>query len=159
MPILFLLFWIVLNSRISVEVVVIGIFVSALMSLFLYRLIGISFELEKRIWARCWKLLKYLAALLWEIVKANIQMVKIILSPTLKIQPRIVYFESPVKTDFAKIIMTYSVMLTPGTVIFELEGNRFGIHAIDPAMGEGVTESKLTQRLKKIEEGVDDAGV
>ena len=155
MPILFLLFWIVLNSRVSLEVVLIGIFVSALMSLFIYRVIGLSFQLEKRIWARSWQLLVYLGALLREIIKANWQMIKIILSPTLKIQPQILYFQSPVKSNFSKIVMTYSVMLTPGTVIFELEGARFGIHAIDPAMGTGVTESKLTHRLKKIEEGID----
>ena len=157
MPVLFLLFWIILNSRVTAEVVILGVFVSALMSLFLYRVIGISFGLEKRIWAKSWQMLVYLGALMGEIIKANLQMIKIILSPSMKIQPQIVYFQSPVKTSFSKVVMTYSVMLTPGTVIFELEGDRFGIHAIDPAMGVGVTESKLTHRLKKIEEGIDRA--
>ena len=155
MPILFFLFWIILNSRLTVEVVAIGVFVSAIMTLFTYRLIGLRFKEELKIWAKAGHLFFYLIALLLEIVKANLQMIKIILSPTLQIQPQILYFNSPVKLNFSKIVMTYSIMLTPGTVIFELRGDRFGIHAIDPAMGMGINNSKLVQRLKRIEEGID----
>ena len=154
MPVLFLIFWIILNSRVTLEVVIIGIFISALMALFLYRLVGISFESEKKIWSKSWHIMIFMALLIWEITKANIQMIKIILSPNLEVHPQILYFRSPVKSDFAKVLLTYSIMLTPGTVIFELEGDRFGIHAIDPAMSETIDNSIFVQMLKnKIEGG------
>ena len=153
MPVLFLAFWIVLNSRVTLEVAAIGIFISTLMSLFVYRFVGISFDAEKKVWAKTWQLIVYLALLLREIIKANFQMIRIILSPKLEIHPQIVYFKSPVKSDFAKVMLTYSIMLTPGTVIFELEGDRFGIHAIDPTMADGINESVFVHKLKNIEGG------
>ena len=157
MPVLFLAFWIILNSRVTLEVVVIGVFVSALMSLFAYRLVGISFSAEKKLWTKSWKIAAYLAMLLWEIIKANFQMVRIILSPKIEIHPLIVYFQSPVRTDFAKIMLTYSIMLTPGTVIFELEGDRLGIHAIDSTVIIGGADdsifSTFVHRLRDIEGG------
>ncbi|MCL2852808.1 MAG: Na+/H+ antiporter subunit E [Defluviitaleaceae bacterium] len=153
MPVLFLVFWIILNSRVTLEVVAIGVFISALMSLFLYRLVGISFDAEKKVWSKAWPITLYMALLMIEIIKANVQMIKIILSPKLEIHPQIVYFTSPVKSDFAKVMLTYSIMLTPGTVIFDLEGDRFGIHAIDPAMTESIDDSIFVHKLKNIEGG------
>ena len=78
MPILFLLFWIILNSRITLEVGGIGVFVSALMAVFVYRLIGLSFKEEWQIWKQAAALFRYLLALLVEIIKANLQMIRII---------------------------------------------------------------------------------
>ncbi|MCL2617548.1 MAG: Na+/H+ antiporter subunit E [Defluviitaleaceae bacterium] len=148
MPVLFLAFWIILNSAVTPEVLVIGVLISVVMSLFLYKMVGLSFAKEKQIWAKAWPITIYMSMLLWEIVKANIQMIKIILSPKLEIHPQIVYFQSPVKSDFAKVMLTYSIMLTPGTVIFELNGDRFGIHAIDPTMTDTINDSIFVRMLQ-----------
>jgi len=120
--------------------------------------VGISIEAEKKLWAKSWHITVYMLLLLFEIVKANIQMIKIILSPKLDIHPQILYFQSPVTTDFAKIMLTYSIMLTPGTVIVELEGGEFGLHAIDPTVVIGGVDDSIfapfVTRLKKIERGL-----
>jgi multicomponent Na+:H+ antiporter subunit E len=154
MPILFLLFWIVLNSRVTAEVVIIGIFVSAAMSLFAYRLVGISFKKEIRIWAVLGRhAFSYGAMLIVNMIKSNLQMIKIILSRDTGERPQIVYFETPVKSDYSKIILMYSIMLTPGTVSFEAEENRFGVHAINAAMAKDIENSVFVRKLKKIEGG------
>ena len=152
MPILFLLFWIVLNSRFTLEVVLIGIFVSALMSLFTYRIIGISYKKEIEIWRTFGKhFFAYAWLLLTGMILSNLQMIKIILSRDTGDKPQIVYFETPVKSDFAKIVLVYSIMLTPGTVAFEAEENRFGIHAINEEMAKGIEKTAFVLKLKKIE--------
>ena len=153
MPIFFLLFWIVLNSRLTLEVVLIGIFVSALMSLFTYRIIGISYKKEIAIWKTFGKyFFSYGWLLLRGMILSNLQMIKIILSKDSGEKPQIVYFETPVKSDFAKIVLVYSIMLTPGTVAFEAEDNRFGIHAINEKMAKGIEKTVFVRKLKKIEE-------
>ena len=154
MPIFFLLFWIILNSRFTLEVVIIGIFVSIAMSLFTYRLVGISFKKEMRVWAVLWRhTFAYGALLIVNMIISNLQMIKIILSRDTGERPQIVYFETPVKTDYAKIILMYSIMLTPGTVAFETEEDRFGIHAINAAMAKDIENSVFVRKLKKIEGG------
>jgi len=159
LPLLFLGFWIILNGRIALEVVLLGIFVSAAMSLFTYRLIGFPFTEEKKVWASFGlHLIPYFLLLLKGIVIANFQMIRIILSPRMDIQPQIVYFKSPVKSDFSKILLMYSIQLTPGTVLCELEGDRFGIHAISPAMADGIDNTIFARKLKRIEQQDSEGG-
>ena len=157
MPILFLLFWIILNGRVTVEVVAIGVFVSILMSLFSYRIIGASPKKELQVWKKYGTyFIPYVAMLVVSVIMANFQMIRLVLSPRAKISPRIVYFNSPVKTDFAKMLLTYSIMLTPGTFIFELEDGRFGVHAIEKSMARGINDTNVVHKLRKIE-GDEDA--
>ena len=152
MPVLFLLFWIVLNSRITLEVVLIGILVSALMTVFTYRVIGISFKMEMELWRTFGKhVFVYGAMLIWGMIKSNLQMIKIILSKDSGDKAQIIYFKTPVTSDFAKIILMYSIMLTPGTVAFEAEEERFGIHAINEKMGKNIEQSVFVKKLKSIE--------
>ena len=156
MPILFLLFWIILNGRVTVEVVAIGVFVSIVMSLFTYRIIGASPKKELLVWKKYGTYFAlYVANLVVSVIKANFQMIRLVLSPHAKVSPQIVYFESPVKTDFARLLLTYSIMLTPGTFIFELEDGRFGVHAIEKSMTEGINDTNVVHKLKKIEGDAD----
>ena len=156
MPILFLFFWVILNGRVTVEVVVIGIFVSIIMSLFTYRVIGTSPKKEFQVWKKYGMyFVPYIVMLVVSVIKANFQMIRLVLSPRAKVSPQIIYYESPVKTDFAKMLLTYSIMLTPGTFIFELEDGRFGVHAIEKSMTEGINDTNVVHKLKNIEEDKD----
>ena len=153
MPILFLLFWIILNSRFTLEVVLIGIFVSALMTLFTYKVIGVSLKKELELWRVFGKhVFVYGGMLVGGMIMSNLQMIKIILSKDKGDKAKIIYFETPVKSDFAKLILMYSIMLTPGTVAFEAEEERFGIHAISEKMGKDIEKSKFVKKLQQIEE-------
>lgn len=153
MPVLYLAFWLILNARVTVEVIVIGILVSILMSLFTYRLMGLNYAAEKKVWVKIGPITAYLIRLVYEVIKANVQMIKIILSPVIDIKPQIIYFDSPVKTDAAKVALSHSITLPPGAIIIELEGDRFGVHAIDASFVQGIRESIFVQELKKIEGG------
>jgi len=155
-PALFLFFWVTLNGRITVEVVVIGVFVSIVVSLFTYRILGISPKSELNVWKNYLTFfIPYVAALVISIIKANFLMIRLILSPHGKVSPQIIYFKSPVKTDFSKILLTYSIMLTPGTFIFELEDGCFGVHAIQKDMTTDIDNTNIVQKLQKIEEKID----
>ena len=152
MPILFLVFWIILNGRVTVEVVAIGILVSIVMSLFTYRVIGASPKKELLVWKKYGAyFIPYVVMLVFSVIKANFQMIRLVLSPRAKASPQIVYFNSPVETDFARMLLTYSIMLTPGTFIFELEDGRFGVHAIEKRMTEGINDTNVVYKLRKLE--------
>lgn len=153
MPVLFLVFWLILNARITVEVVLIGVLVSALMSLFTYRIMGYNKTTEKKVWARIFPILSYLAVLVVEVVKANIQIIKLVLSPKIEIRPKIVYFDCTVRSDAAKVALGNSITLTPGTITIDIDGNRFGVHAIDTAFAEGIEDTDFAKALQKIEGG------
>lgn len=153
MPIALLLFWIVLNGRITLEVLFIGIFVSAVVSVFAYKTLGIKWANEKKLYSKIGRIIAYLFLLVWEVVKANIHMIGLVLSWNKEIKPQIAYFKSPLNTQAAKVALANSITLTPGTITIKLEGDEFGVHAIDASNNEGIDSSVFVKKLKKIEGG------
>lgn len=153
MPILFLIFWIVLNGRITPDVVVVGVAATALVSVVTYKLLGVGWQNERRVWGRISGIIGYLLILVVEVFKANIHMIVLILSPTIEIKPQLIYFKSPVRTNAAKVALANSITLTPGTITIKLDEEGFGVHAIDSESGYKVEASVFVERLKKIEGG------
>jgi len=155
LPVLFLGFWLILNERVTPEVVVSGILVSALASLINYRFVGVSFATERKIWGKIFSLIWYLILLVGEVFRASFAMIELILSPKVDnhIKPQIVYFGSPLRSEFAKVVLANSITLTPGTLTVKMEEGKYGVYAIDPPFGEGVEKSKFVSILKKMEGG------
>ena len=153
LPVLFFLFWLILNARVTLEVAVIGILVSAVVSLLVYRFAGLGLETEKKLWLKFFPVFIYLALLVVEVIKANIQMIQLVLSPVIDIRPQIIFFDSPVRSGLAQVALANSITLTPGTITFMLEDGRYGVHTIDAPMGAGIDDSVFVHRLKKIEGG------
>lgn len=153
MPVLFFVFWILLNARVTLEVVILGIAISAIISYFTYGVMGLRFAAERKAWGKALQITGYLFLLVWEVVKANIHMIRLILSEKIEIKPQIIYFKSPVSSTPAKVALANSITLTPGTITIELDGDLFGVHTIDAPMGEGVEDSVFVHKLKRIEGG------
>ena len=71
--------------------------------------------------------------LLWlsvEVVKANIDVAKRVLSPSMPISPTLARVRAPQRTDLGKVIYANSITLTPGTVSIELDADSILVHAI-----------------------------
>jgi multicomponent Na+:H+ antiporter subunit E len=154
MPIIFFIFWIALNGRVTLEVVGTGVFATVLMSLLFYRFIGLSPATERKLVLKIFSVMLYVFALVIEMIKANVQMIKIVLSPVIETKPQIKYFDSPVRSDIAKVALATSINLTPGTILVELTDDRFAVHSIDASMLVDIDYSwNLVQKLRKIEGG------
>jgi multicomponent Na+:H+ antiporter subunit E len=87
------------------------------------------------------RFLKYSPWLIWEIIKANFHMIKIVFHPRMNdlIDPQIVTLKTNLTSDIAITTLANSITLTPGTIT--ITANRdgvFKIHAIDRASAEGL---------------------
>jgi multicomponent Na+:H+ antiporter subunit E len=71
---------------------------------------------------------QYLFVFLVALVKSNFQMAKIVLTPSLPINPAIVEFETKLKSDSAKMVLANSITLTPGTFTVDVIDNKFYVH-------------------------------
>ena len=150
----FFIFWIIINSRITVEVVISGIVVALLIGLLFYRFIGLSPKTELKALKKIGAIIVFLGAVIYEVVRANIQMVKVVLSPKIKTDPLIKYFDSPVRSDLAKMALACTINLTPGTVLVELSDNRYGVHTINAKFLDGMEDSwHIVKKLQNIEGG------
>jgi multicomponent Na+:H+ antiporter subunit E len=122
-------FWFLLTARVTAANLVAGLAVSLLLAVFtsamvpshLERTLSHDFAL---------RLPAFAALLLWEIVKANFDVLARMVKPRLDIDPRIVEFDSYLETDTARTVLAGAINLTPGTVTLEIDGSRFFVHCL-----------------------------
>ena len=84
-------------------------------------------------------------------MKANVSVLKIIVSPELQPEPALVFFETELKTGMAKMMLANSITLTPGTITVLVEGSRFCVHCLDRELAEGMEESVFVELLQEME--------
>lgn len=65
-----------------------------------------------------------------EIVKANMQVVKAVLSPDLEVSPTLTKIPYPNDADVARAMFANSITLTPGTVSVHMEDDHILVHAL-----------------------------
>lgn len=92
-------------------------------------------------------IMRYWVWLLIEIIKANIDVAKIILSPRMALSPRIVKVKATQTTDMGVVIFANSITLTPGTVTLEINGDEMLVHAITQDMADGLVDGDMGDRV------------
>jgi multicomponent Na+:H+ antiporter subunit E len=93
-----------------------------------------------------WRLPAYWGWLIWQIVLANLHLVRLCLQPG-KIAPRV--FRAPVRQHSAigKVTYANSITLTPGTVTLQLERDYVMVHAIDAISARGVESGQIGNKV------------
>lgn len=85
-----------------------------------------------------------------ELVKANLTMAKIVLTPSLPISPKIVEVKTSIKSKVGRAFLANSITLTPGTLSVDLEGDTLYIHVVDgEALGSSADIVKPFEKLLK----------
>lgn len=146
------IFWIILSPEISLQEIFMGVIVSlvivVLNSNFVFKEDETSLYEMKNI--KFFAI--FLTKMLLEIIKANIDVAKIVLNPSLPISP--VFIKVPVvfKKDFNKAIFANAVTLTPGTLSVDILEDGIVIHALTKAAAKSMYNSMMEQYIKKMEE-------
>jgi multicomponent Na+:H+ antiporter subunit E len=86
-----------------------------------------------------------------EITKSNIDVARIVLSPSLPISPTMIWVPASQRTDVGKVIYANSITLTPGTVSVEIEEGEILVHAITRAAAEGLVAGEMDRRIVRVE--------
>jgi multicomponent Na+:H+ antiporter subunit E len=92
-------------------------------------------------------LARYGLQLIREIVVSNIEVIRLILSPRLAIQPHFLRVRTRQTTDLGKVILANSITLTPGTVTVDLQGDELLVHALTRSSGQAVEDGQLDRRV------------
>ena len=149
MSILLFLLWILLNGRVTPEIVVIGAGVAAALMLFMSRFLGWGVRKERDFLRLAPLAALYLLNLLWEVVKAAAAVLLVALTPTLRPEPVLVEFYSGLPREYQNVILANSITLTPGTITVFQEGDRFLVHALRREYAEGLNRSSFVLLLRK----------
>ena len=99
---LMLFVWLILNGRVTAEICLFGVGISAALIFFMCRFMDYSLKKEQLLFRLIPFLIGYFWVLIKEIVKANVCVLKIILSPELQPEPALVYFDTKLKSGVAR---------------------------------------------------------
>lgn len=151
MYLLFLAVWLILNGKVTAEILVFGIVISAALFAFTCRFLDYSLRKEILLFHLIPFFIRYLWVLVKEIFKANMCVLKIIFSLDLQPEPGFVYFDTSFKTGTAKMLLANSITLTPGTITVSMDEEECVVHCLDKSLSEGMGDSVFVKMLEKLE--------
>jgi len=128
--IIYFIFWLAYTTSLAANEIIMGIILSTLLSVFTYK----SFSQknpENNIVVRIINLIKYIPVFIIEMVKANLDVARRVINPSLPINPGIIKISTDLKSDYAKLFLANSITLTPGTLTLDVKDNNLFIHWID----------------------------
>lgn len=96
--------------------------------------------------------LQYWAWLGGEIFKANVQVLRIVMTPDIDIRPTLTRVAVGVESDLARVTYGNSITLTPGTVTVEVEETGFLVHALDDAFTDQEAFRDMERRTARAAE-------
>ena len=96
--------------------------------------------------------IQYLPWITWEVVKANLHVFKLAMTKQgqEEMSPRVVTFETYLKTDFAKFVLANSITLTPGTITMLIRGDVFHIHTMSQFLEDDLLTGAIERKVAEV---------
>jgi len=100
--------------------------------------------------------LRLLAVFLWEVVKANVQVARIVLDPRIPITPAFIALPLTLKDDFTITTLANMITLTPGTLSVDVADDRSAlyVHCLSTDDVEAVREQILRDFERPLNEAI-----
>ena len=93
----------------------------------------------------------YFPWLMWEIVKANIDVALAIIKGKKAIAPKTMRVTASQRSDVGRVTYANSITLTPGTVTAYVDGDIFIVHALTEGSAEGLETGDMDKRVTALE--------
>ena len=143
-----LIFWLCLNGWTDPAALPVGVFVSLVVTLFLTKkelFADVHFSPKAFVAFFTW-----LAVFTVELVKSNIDVMRRVLAPKVRINPAIVAVKTTLKSKLGRLALANSITLTPGTLTVDIQEDKLYIHWIDATSTdiEGATR-KIVSKFEK----------
>lgn len=144
--------WVIFNGRVTADVLISGVFLSAALFLFLCRFAGNSIAKEKILYREIPYIIRYFLLLVVNIIRSTFSVLYFVTRRQPGPDSVIIRFRAPLKTRIARVLLANSITLTPGTITASLEDGVFAVHCLDSSMGEGIENSRFIKLLERMEE-------
>ena len=140
------LFWILLSGIFDGFHLISGVICCAIVTLISHDLL-VKGGTEKMV-RKSLRLFRYIPWELWQIVLANIDVAYRVLHPKMPIDPLIIEFGTPLRSDFSLVTLANSITLTPGTITISVEPEKgtFRVHAIAKEPADALLVDQTMQK-------------
>ena len=96
--------------------------------------------------------IRYVPWITWEVVKANMHVLELAVTKKgyEEMSPRVVTFETYLKTDFAKFVLANSITLTPGTITMLIRGDIFHVHTMSQFLEDDLLTGNIERKVAEV---------
>jgi len=144
-----MLIWVIANGTLATDTLVAGAVICAV--------IALAFGAFSRVYSDVrWSpravfyYLLYLGVFLIELTRANINVMRLVFSPRIDIEPGIVEIKTRLKTPIGRLALANAITLTPGTLVVDIKGDSLFIHWINVSATDPVAATeKISARFEK----------
>jgi multicomponent Na+:H+ antiporter subunit E len=122
--------WLLLVGSLQEQEVIAGVIAALLVTLVVGPRLGIFSGLRFSLAAPL-HLILYLADFLVALLRANLDVARRVLSPSLPIRPGVVAVRTRLSSNLGRLVLANSITLTPGTLSVDVQGDTILVHWID----------------------------
>jgi len=149
-----LLIWVVANGTLAYDTLLTGVVITAA--------IAFAFAAFSRVYSVIrWSpkviayYLMYLAVFFIELTRANFNVMRLVFSPRIRIEPGIVEIKTRLKSPIGRLALANSITLTPGTLVVDIKEDSLFIHWInigetDPVAATNAISGRFEKYLEVI---------
>lgn len=141
--VLFLVY--ILLAGFVVQEVIVGAVVSLVLTLIIAKYV--DYKIDAMFPIRLAKFIfVYMFVFVWQLILANFDVARRVLSPKIPLKPGIVEVKTDLKGDFGKLTLANSITLTPGTLSMDIEEDKLYVHTVEV---KGETKEEKANNIKK----------
>ena len=146
-----LLVWVFLSGHFSLLLLGLGLFSAVLVTIISHKMDMIDHETPHTYHLYAGRMVLYWFWLSWEIIKANIIVVKILIDPKLPISPTVVRIKASQRTDLGLAIHANSITMTPGTISIDLTEDEITVHCLTRTLANDLERGAINSQVQRLE--------
>jgi len=144
-----MLIWLIANGTLAQDIVIAGAVISTVIAL-IFAAFSEVYSVIRWSPKVIFYYLMYLCVFFIELVKANLNVLRLVFSPRIDIHPGIVEIKTGLKSPIGRLALANSITLTPGTLVVDIIDDSLFIHWINVSSSDPVTATEeISSRFEK----------
>jgi len=142
--ILLFLVWIGLTNSLDTQELIVGAVVAFVVAKFFTKDEKINIGRLVRVYIR------FIPVFLKNLVKSNIEVAKIVLTPELPTNTGIVKLKTKLTNDHDKLLLANAITLTPGTITLELNNDELYVHVLSiKSLDRAILQREIVDEMER----------
>ncbi|MGC2872010.1 Na+/H+ antiporter subunit E [Ihubacter sp. mB4P-1] len=147
--------WLLLSGKVEAKFLLTGLVAAGVISWLCLKSLWIFNEKKQNAYSlldiSLWRFARYWLWLFVEIVKASLDVAKIVVKRKMPVDPQLIEFDCRFDNPIATAMLINSIILTPGTVTIDvLDGNHFVVHALTYDAAKGLIEEEMQRKIAAV---------
>ena len=141
-------FWLILSGHFDRLHLSLGLICASLVAFFSHDLL-IPDGAAPQALLKAWRFIQYAPWLLYQVFLANLYVVSLVIDPR-ELRPRIVRFNTSLRSNLAKVSLGNSITLTPGTITMDIVDGEFYVHAVSDKVAGDLLTREMERRVAHV---------